>query len=191
MLKLYVYGYLNQIRSSRKLEKACVSNLEVMWLMKKLAPDFKTIADFRKDNAGCIKPVFKKFVFLCRSLDLFGAELVAVDGSKFKAVSSRNRNFNEKTLAHRLKRVEERIAQYLKELEENDEAERDKKKDDSDSAAKAKRLKAKRRGYVRVQSRRKAPVQCRYDAKPNHAIDVSIRIHESEIHAMALAHPIR
>jgi transposase len=74
LLKLYVYGYLNQIRSSRKLEKACVSNLEVMWLMKKLTPDFKTIADFRKDNVGCMKPVFKEFVFLCRSLDLFGAE---------------------------------------------------------------------------------------------------------------------
>ena len=89
LLKLYVYGYLNQIRSSRKLEKACVSNLEVMWLMKKLAPDFKTIADFRKDNMDCIKPVFKEFVYLCKSLDLFGAELVAIDGSKFKAVNSR------------------------------------------------------------------------------------------------------
>jgi len=161
MLKLYVYGYLNQIRSSRRLEKACVSNLEVMWLMKKLAPDFKTIADFRKDNVGCIKPVFKEFVFLCRSLDLFGAELVAVDGSKFKAVNSRNRNFNEKTLAERLKRVEERIARYLEGLEENDEAERDKKEEDgSDSAAEVERLEEKigkleekRREYVRAQDR--------------------------------------
>lgn len=67
-MKLYVYGYLNQIRSSRKLEKACVSNLEVIWLMKKLAPDFKTIADFRKDNIDYIKPVFKEFVYSCRSL---------------------------------------------------------------------------------------------------------------------------
>src|SRR5208337_4383294 len=99
LLKLYIYGYLNQIRSSRRLEKACVSNLEVMWLVKKLAPDFKTIADFRKDNIDCIKPVFKEFVYLCRSLDLFGAELVAVDGSKFKAVNSKSNNFNEKTVA--------------------------------------------------------------------------------------------
>src|SRR5450759_5967123 len=85
MLKLYVYGYLNQVRSSRKLEKACLSNLEVMWLLKKLAPDFKTIADFRKDNIDCIRPVFKEFVYLCRSLDLYGAQLVAIDGTKFRA----------------------------------------------------------------------------------------------------------
>jgi transposase len=98
LLKLYVYGYLNQIRSSRKLEKACLSNVEVMWLMKKLTPDFKTVADFRKDNIDCIKPVFKEFVYLCRSLDLFGAELIAIDGSKFKAVNSTKRNLNGKTL---------------------------------------------------------------------------------------------
>src|SRR5208283_4812379 len=92
LLKLYVYGYLNQVRSSRKLEKECHRNVEVMWLMKKLAPDFKTIADFRKNNVGCIKGVFKEFVYLCRSLDLYGAQLVAIDGTKFKAVNSRSNN---------------------------------------------------------------------------------------------------
>ena len=89
LLKLYVYGYLNQVRSSRKLEKECHRNVEVMWLMKKLAPDFKTIADFRKNNVDCIKGVFKEFVYLCRSLDLYGAQLVAIDGTKFKAVRDR------------------------------------------------------------------------------------------------------
>ena len=94
LLKLYVYGYLNQVRSSRKLEKECHRNVEVMWLMKKLAPDHKTIADFRKDNVGCIKGVFKEFVYLCRSLDLYGAQLVAIDGTKFKAVNSKS-NHND------------------------------------------------------------------------------------------------
>jgi transposase len=120
LLKLYVYGYLNQVRSSRKLERECHRNLEVMWLMKKLAPDFKTIADFRKDNVDCIKPVFKEFVYLCRSLDLYGAQLVAVDGTKFRAVNSRSNNLNEKTVALRLKQTEEKIAEYLKEMDEND-----------------------------------------------------------------------
>jgi transposase len=122
MLKLYVYGYLNQVRSSRKLERECHRNLEAMWLMKKLAPDHKTIADFRKDNVDCIKPVFKEFVYLCRSLDLYGAQLVAIDGSKFKVVNSKSNNLNEKTVTLRLKQTEEKIAQYLKEMGENDKA---------------------------------------------------------------------
>ena len=122
LLKLYVYGYLNQVRSSRKLERECHRNVEVMWLMKKLAPDFKTIADFRKNNVNCIKPVFKEFVYLCKSLDLYGAQLVAIDGSKFRAVNSRSNNLNEKTVALRLKQTEEKIAQYLKEMDENDSA---------------------------------------------------------------------
>ena len=111
LLKLYVYGYLNQVRSSRKLEKECHRNVEVMWLMKKLAPDFKTIADFRKNNVECIKGVFKEFVYLCKSLDLYGAQLIAIDGTKFKAVNSRSNNLNEKTVALRLKQTEERITQ--------------------------------------------------------------------------------
>jgi transposase len=129
LLKLYVYGYLNQVRSSRKLERECHRNLEVLWLMKKLSPDFKTIADFRKDNVDCIKPVFKEFVYLCKSLDLYGAQLVAIDGSKFKAVNSKSNNFNEKTVALRLKRTEEKIAEYLRLMDENDKA--DSGKDES------------------------------------------------------------
>jgi len=158
LLKLYVYGYLNQVRSSRKLEKACLSNLEVMWLMKKLAPDFKTIADFRKDNIGCIKSVFKEFVYLCRSLDLFGAELVAIDGTKFKAVNSTKRNLSEKTLPERLRHVEEKIAQYLKEMEENDRSE----PEEGDSGVKVEGLKEKiskleerRQEYIKAQNQMK------------------------------------
>src|SRR5659263_638241 len=122
LLKLYVYGYLNQVRSSRKLERECHRNVEVMWLMKKLAPDFKTIADFRKNNVDCIKGVFKEFVYLCRSLDLYGAQLVAIDGTKFRAVNSKSNNLNEKTVAQRLKRTEEKIAEYLREMDQNDTA---------------------------------------------------------------------
>jgi transposase len=160
LLKLYVYGYLNQIRSSRKLERECRRNVEVMWLMKKLSPDHKTIADFRKDNVDCIKPVFKEFVYLCRSLYLYDAQLVAIDGSKFKAVNSTKRNLNEKTLPERLKRVEDKIAQYLKELDENDKAELEVKDDDSSTAAvkierirkELAKLKEKKQEYVRAQN---------------------------------------
>ncbi len=160
LLKLYVYGYLNQIRSSRKLERECHRNVEVMWLMKKLTPDHKTIADFRKDNVGCIKPVFKEFVYLCQSLDLYDAQLVAIDGSKFKAVNSTKRNINEKMLPERLKRVEDRIAQYLKKLEENDEAEQEGTDDDSSTAAvkvdrlreKLAKLEEKKQEYIRAQN---------------------------------------
>jgi transposase len=130
LLKLYIYGYLNRVRSSRFLEKECKKNVEVMWLLKKLTPDFKTIADFRKDNRDAIKRVFKEFVFLCKKLDLFGGELVAIDGSKFKAVNSKKRNFNEKKLEKKIKDIEEKIEQYLKEIEENDASEADDKSPD-------------------------------------------------------------
>jgi transposase len=123
LLKLYIYGYLNQIRSSRKLERECRRNLEVMWLMKKLTPDFKTIADFRKDNVDCVKGVFKEFVKLCISLDLYGAKCIAVDGTKFKAVNSLDKNFNRKNLAYRIKIIDEHVSRYLTEIEEEDRKE--------------------------------------------------------------------
>lgn len=85
LLKLYIYGYLNRVRSSRMLERESQRNIEVMWLVRKLAPDFKTIADFRKDNLAAIKSVCREFTLLCKKLELFGGELVAVDGSKFRA----------------------------------------------------------------------------------------------------------
>jgi transposase len=157
LLKLYVYGYLNQVRSSRKLERECYRNVEVMWLMKKLAPDHKTIADFRKDNVDCIKPVFKEFVYLCRSLNLYGAQLVAIDGSKFKAVNSKSNNFNEKTVALRLKRTEEKIAEYLRLMDENDKA--DSGKDESLKVDGLKerisKLEEKKQQYEQVQNQMK------------------------------------
>lgn len=123
MLKLYLYGYLNRIRSSRRLEKETHRNLEMMWLLNKLTPDFKTIADFRKDNHSAIKKICKEFIFLCKSLELFGCELIAIDGSKFKAVNSKKRNFNEKKLQKKLRELDEKIEEYLRELDENDERE--------------------------------------------------------------------
>lgn len=123
MLKLFVYGYLNKIRSSRKLEQETHRNIELMWLMKKLTPDFKTIADFRKNNTEAIKKVFKEFVIICKNLDLFGKELVSIDGSKFKAVNSRKRNFNKKKIEKMIQELEEVIEKYMQELEENDKNE--------------------------------------------------------------------
>ena len=123
MLKLYIYGYLNQRRTSRKLEAECARNVEVMWLMKKLAPDFKTIADFRKSNAECIKKVFRAFVKLCDEVGLFGKELISIDGSKFKAVNSKWRNFNRAKLQDRIERVDASISRYMKEMDESDSQE--------------------------------------------------------------------
>ncbi len=96
LLKLYIYGYLNRIRTGRTLERECHRNVELMWLMRKLGPDFKTITDFRKNNRQAFRGVFRQFVMLCKGLGLVGGELVAVDGSKFKAVNSGQRNFSAK-----------------------------------------------------------------------------------------------
>ena len=105
LLKLYIYGYLNRIRSSRNLEKEAGRNLELIWLIGNLQPDFKTIADFRKDNLAAIKLVCREFAFLCKRLELFGAELIAIDGSKFKAVNNKRNNYNEKKLRKALEEI--------------------------------------------------------------------------------------
>ena len=123
ILKLYIYGYLNQIRSSRKLEKETHRNIEVIWLLKKLQPDFKTIADFRKDNSRALKKVFRQFVMLCKGWELYGNELVAIDGSKFKANNHNSRCFTMKKIKKTLKEVNEKIESYLRELDESDESE--------------------------------------------------------------------
>ena len=132
MLKLFIWGYLNQTRSSRKLERECHRNLEVIWLTKKLTPDFKTIADFRKDNAGCIKAVFKEFVKLCISLDLYGDKLIAIDGTKLKAVNAIDKDFNQKTLSKRIKLIDHAVQKYIDEMEaaDQEEAKREAKKSD-------------------------------------------------------------
>jgi len=120
LLRLYLYGYLNRVRSSRMLEREAKVNLEVMWLLGKLAPDFKTIADFRRDNLAALKGVCREFTLLCRKLKLFGGELVAIDGSKFKAVNNRRRNFNEARLTRAISALEEKISSYLSSLDKAD-----------------------------------------------------------------------
>ena len=125
LLKLYVYGYLNRIRSSRQLEKEAGRNLETMWLLKRLTPDFKTIADFRRDNRRAIRRVCWEFILFCRQLDLFGGELVAIDGSKFKAQNAKGRNFTQSKLKRQMKELEKKVDEYLEELDEADEGEKD------------------------------------------------------------------
>jgi len=120
MLKLYIYGYYNKIRSSRKLQTECTRNIEVMWLLSKIVPDFRCIADFRKDNAKAIKKVFCEFVKFCNNLELIDNNLIVVDGSKFKAVNSRNNNHNVNSLNERIKKIEEKIDEYILELNQND-----------------------------------------------------------------------
>src|SRR6516225_2904091 len=120
MLKLYIYGYLNRVPSSQRLERECQRNIELIWLTGQLAPDFKTIADFRKDNGKAIREVCQAFVELCRELDLLGAASVAIDGSKFKAVNARDNNFTEAKMKRRFERIEESIARYLSQLETTD-----------------------------------------------------------------------
>ena len=120
LLKLYVYGYMNRIRSSRRLETESRRNLEVLWLVGKLSPDHKTIARFRHDNAHALKNVFRDFVKLCLKLGLYGRELAAIDGSKFKAVNSTVRNFTEKKLQKLLERIDGHIKEYLEMLDHTD-----------------------------------------------------------------------
>jgi transposase len=120
LLRLYLYGYLNRVRSSRGLEREAARNLEVIWLLRKLRPDFKTIADFRRDNGKGIKSVCREFTLLCRKLELFGGELVAIDSTKIKAQNAKGRNYSAARLAAQLKEVETKVASYLAELDEAD-----------------------------------------------------------------------
>ena len=120
LLKLYVYGYLNRLQSSRRLEREAQRNLELRWLLRRLTPDFKTIADFRKDNGPAIRRVGREFVVLCWRLDLFSEAIVAIDGSKFKAVNNRDKNFTEHKVNARITQIEESIGRYLVELDRAD-----------------------------------------------------------------------
>jgi transposase len=120
LLKLYIYGYLNRIQSSRRLERECQRNVELMWLTNRLAPDFKTIADFRKDNGKGIRNVCRNFMVMCRQLKLFSDVIVAIDGSKFKAVNNRDKNFTQHKLEQRMKQLDESIERYMAALETAD-----------------------------------------------------------------------
>ena len=123
MLKLYVYGYLNRVQSTRRLEREAGRNVELMWLLGHLAPDFKTIADFRKNNAKAIRLVCREFVMICRKLNLFSEAFVAIDGSKFKAVNNRDRNFTRAKLKRRLEDIDKSIDRYLAQIESVDRQE--------------------------------------------------------------------
>ena len=125
LLKLYLYGYLNRIPSSRRLEREAQRNLEVVWLTGRLAPDFKTIADFRRDNGPAIRATCRQFVVICRKLDLFSDALVAIDGSRFKAVNTRDKNYTPGAIQRRIEQVDAAIARYLAALDTADRQEKD------------------------------------------------------------------
>ena len=120
LLKLYIYGYLNRVQSSRRLERAAGRNVEVIWLTGRLAPDHKTIADFRKGNGHAIRQVCARFVVLCRTMGLLAQASVAIDGSKFKAVNNRDKNFTRAKMERRMAQIEESVARYLQQLDSAD-----------------------------------------------------------------------
>ena len=158
LLKIYLYGYLNRIQSSRRLEREAQRNVELMWLTGRLAPDFKTIADFRKDNGAAIRAVCAQFVGLCRRLKLFTRAVVAIDGSKFKAVNNRDKNYTVAKVTGRMEQVEASIARYLRALDRAD-------REESDVAeAKSVRLKEKIAGLRRQMQALKVMEQTVQDA---------------------------
>src|SRR5256714_12358475 len=123
LLKLYIYGYLNRVRSSRRLEAETRRNIEVIWLLRHLKPDFKTIADFRRGNRNAFRPIFRQFVLLCRQMDLFGRELLAVDGTRIKAVNNKDRNFTRAALTQFIKAADAKLEDYLQRLDKSDATE--------------------------------------------------------------------
>jgi transposase len=154
LLKLYLYGYLNRIRSSRRLEQEAVRNIEVIWLLKKLKPDFKTIADFRKDNKKALKAVFREFTKLCNEWELFGKELIAVDGSKFRACNSKRNNFSVKKLERHIKYIDEKIDNYMQELDKGDTDEAcDRKPDAAEIKKRLHELKNRKEKYEKYGKR--------------------------------------
>lgn len=169
LLKLYIYGYLNEVRSSRRLERECKRNIEVMWLVRRLAPDHKTIADFRRDNGSAIVGACRAFVLFCRDQGVFAAKLVSIDGAKFRAAASQNRVLDRQRIAEEAEKIDARVAQYLAELDERDTAELD----DSDestmealAALKARRAELSRLAGYLEQDDRTFVVDGEPDARP-------------------------
>ena len=152
LLKIYLYGYLNRIQSSRRLEQEAKRNLELMWLTGRLAPDFKTLADFRADNGAAIRGVCREFIVLCRRLGMFSQAVVAIDGSKFKAVNHRDRNFTSGKMQLRMQLIEQSITEYLEQLDRMD------RKEAPRSVRKAVRLK-ERIATLKQEMRRLAGLQ--------------------------------
>jgi transposase len=144
LLKIYIYGYLNRVPSSRRLERETQRNLELIWLTGRLMPDFKTIADFRRDNGPAIRAACAQFIVLCRTLNLFTRAVIALDGSKFKAVNNRDKNFTVAKVAKRIEQVEAGIARYLAALDRAD------RQGGAETEARTTRLKAKIAGLRRA-----------------------------------------
>ena len=165
-LKIYIYGYLNRIQSSRRLEREAQRNIELMWLTGRLTPDFKTIASFRKDNGVGICNVCRQFVLLCRNLDLFTQQLIAIDGSKFKAVNNRDRNFTKAKVQARLQQIEESIERYLSMLDTVDRTE------PTEAPAKATRLQDKIT-LLKEQMQALKQVEVRLQAAPDGQISLT------------------
>jgi transposase len=166
LLKIYLYGYLNRIQSSRRLERESQRNIELMWLTGRLTPDFKTIADFRRDNGPAIRAACAQFVVLCRQLNLFTRSVVAVDGSKFKAVNNRDKNFTVAKVAKRIEQVEASVARYLAALDHAD------RQHDDVSEAKTTRIKEKIEGLRRQMQSLKA-MQTQVEQAPDKQISLT------------------
>ena len=160
LLRIYIYGYLNRVQSSRRLEREAQRNVELMWLTGRLAPDFKTIADFRRDNGAGIRNVCRRFVVLCRELKLFSQAIVAIDSSKFKAVNSRDRNFTPGKIDKRQQQIEESIQRYLQALDTADRTQ------PAEVEAKTERLQEKIK-TLREQMRRMERIKDRLTRQPD------------------------
>lgn len=166
MLKIFIYGYMNKVHSSRRLEAEAKRNVELMWLTGRLAPDFKTIADFRKDNGDAIRLVCREFVVLCRKLNLFSQAFVAIDGAKFKAVNTRDKNFTKAKLKRRLQQIDESIERYLGQIASAD------RHDTETSANKSQRLKDKISALEQEMDRLKK-LEVRLLAEPDQQISLT------------------
>src|ERR671915_380839 len=167
LLKLYIYGYLNQVQSSRRLEREAARNFELMWLTGRLVPDHKTIADFRKENGRAIRNVCARFVTLCREMGLLSAGSVAIDGSKFKAVNNRDRNFTRAKMERRRGQIEESVTRYLQQLDTAD------RQEPSDAlATKTTRLREKI-AKLGDEMRRLAGIEARMLASPDQQVSLT------------------
>jgi transposase len=166
MLKIYLYGYLNRVQSSRRLEREAGRNLELIWLTGRLAPDFKTIADFRRQNGPAIRAACRQFVALCRHLDLFTQAIVAIDGSKFKAVNNRDKNFTAAKVGKRMEQIDASIARYLATLDRADREESDV------TEAKASRIKERIAGLRRQMQFRKE-MERQVEAAPDQQVSLT------------------
>ncbi len=169
LLKIYIYGYLNRIQSSRRLEREAQRNVELMWLTGRLMPDFKTIANFRKDNGRAIRSVCKQFVMVCQRLGLFTEALVAIDGSKFKAVNNRDSNFTSAKLKRRMEEIESSINRYLTALDTAD------RQEPSIAEARTERLQDKIEA-LKNQMRELKEVEVKLNETPDKQISLPIRM---------------